>query len=404
MASRKLKLTNTICKKLEGPTAGTGGKEIEYTHAAASGLKFYVTATDLRGWRYRYTYQNKKRSLGIGKFPGISADEAINIAWRYSAALDRGQDPAQLDNVPTLQPAPPASVDLKTTSVPTFSTFTQDQYLPYKKGLGRRSWGEDESKIRVHMNKVFGHKALDSINRYEIELYLAKIAEELSPSTSNRHLALLSHIFNMAINWEIISSISPCQGIKKRPESKDKGRSFTPEEIRALYTSWHGSSSQQAIAILDLLLFTGLRLREIMHSRWENIDLDKQTLYLPKTKAGKPRTVNLSDQAIAVLRTVPINLNSPWVFPGKNPTQPVDNINKVWKGALKRAQIGHARIHDLRHHFGTTAANANVPPVVLQGLMGHASFSTTLKYLHRDDKTQRNAAQTTVAHIFGPTT
>ena len=42
-----------------------------------------------------------------------------------------------------------------------------------------------------------------------------------------------------------------------------------------------------AAAALRLLLFTGCRLREILHLRWENVDLERGLLFLPDSKSGR---------------------------------------------------------------------------------------------------------------------
>ena len=46
-----------------------------------------------------------------------------------------------------------------------------------------------------------------------------------------------------------------------------------------------------AAAALRLLLFTGARLREILHLRWEHVDFDRGLLLLPDSKTGKKAIV-----------------------------------------------------------------------------------------------------------------
>jgi integrase len=44
-----------------------------------------------------------------------------------------------------------------------------------------------------------------------------------------------------------------------------------------------------AAAALRLLLFTGCRLREILHLRWEHVDFERGLLFLPESKSGKKK-------------------------------------------------------------------------------------------------------------------
>ena len=49
-----------------------------------------------------------------------------------------------------------------------------------------------------------------------------------------------------------------------------------------------------------LLLFTGCRLREILHLKWEQVDLERGLLFLADSKTGR-KTVILNAPALAVL-------------------------------------------------------------------------------------------------------
>jgi integrase len=72
--------------------------------------------------------------------------------------------------------------------------------------------------------------------------------------------------------------------------------------------------SPQAAAALRLLLFTGARLREILHLRWEWVDFERQAIVLPDSKTGK-KTIYLNMPALAVLEGLP-RLGA-YVFPGE---------------------------------------------------------------------------------------
>ncbi|HET6864674.1 MAG TPA: site-specific integrase, partial [Solirubrobacteraceae bacterium] len=70
------------------------------------------------------------------------------------------------------------------------------------------------------------------------------------------------------------------------------------------------------------------------------------------------------------------------VFAHPTTGNPIDRskLLKRFKAALRRAEIREVRFHDLRHTFGTRMAAQGVPMRVLQELMGHRDFKTTLIY------------------------
>lgn len=62
--------------------------------------------------------------------------------------------------------------------------------------------------------------------------------------------------------------------------------------------------------------------------------------------------------------------------------KPIDRskLLKRFKAALRHADVRAVRFHDLRHTFGTRMAAQGVPMRVLQEMMGHRDFKTTLIY------------------------
>ncbi|WP_334261908.1 MULTISPECIES: tyrosine-type recombinase/integrase [unclassified Bradyrhizobium] len=65
-----------------------------------------------------------------------------------------------------------------------------------------------------------------------------------------------------------------------------------------------------AAAALRLLIFTGARLREILHLKWDQIDFDRGLLLLPTSKTGK-KTIVLNAPALAILNGLPMALLLP---------------------------------------------------------------------------------------------
>jgi site-specific recombinase XerD len=68
------------------------------------------------------------------------------------------------------------------------------------------------------------------------------------------------------------------------------------------------------------------------------------------------------------------------------------NINRQWSLICKRAGVEDARIHDLRHAFGTYLGDMGVSQKAIQTALRHARLSTTEIYIHAAVELNRGIA------------
>src|SRR5262245_26898960 len=111
-------------------------------------------------------------------------------------------------------------------------------------------------------------------------------------------------------------------------ETKPKAKHLAkPENRRTLY-------SRGITAAVELLLYTGCRLSEVLNLQWDRVDLEAGTIMLSETKAGRPQAVVLNSLARQVLKSLPRTKGSPWVLPSRDdPERPLskDVIESKWR-------------------------------------------------------------------------
>jgi integrase len=74
----------------------------------------------------------------------------------------------------------------------------------------------------------------------------------------------------------------------------------------------------------------------------------------------------------------------------------------LFQGLARQAGVPVIRLHDARHSCATLALSAGVHPKVVQQLLGHASWSTTMDlYTHRVERLQKDASARIEGVIFG---
>jgi integrase len=139
------------------------------------------------------------------------------------------------------------------------------------------------------------------------------------------------------------------------------------------------------------------RLNEILKARWENVDLGRDTLYLPDSKTGA-KTIYLG-AAAEILAGLDRVDGNPYVIVGALPGKPRADLNCPWAAVKKAAGLDGLRLHDLRHHYASTGANMGQGLAILGGLLGHSSAAMTARYAHIDADPKKRAAESIGASI-----
>jgi len=385
MTNRRFKFTAAVCRKLAAPAMNSKSNDIQYTDTEVRGLKFAVSKSGLMTWYYTYTLSGKKETIRIGAFPDISVSGARKIARGYAAKISQGIDPkiAVTQQKSRLR----------------FSDFTSQLYMPYSQEF-KRSYKSDESKLRLHLNPVFGHCFLDDISPQAITAYLLSISVSNSAATSNRHRSLLSNIFRKAEEWGFATK-NPCASINKLIENPPPAKIYDNEDMIKIMNALANEGNQVAALALQLLFVTGLRLNEVLSLEWRNVDIANTQIYLADTKSGRGRYVPINAEAVKILTACLANrcatLSSQWVFPSKVSGKHLSNPRKAWRRALTAANVEFGRIHDIRHSFASACVRSGASLYVVQNLLGHSSPTTTQRYAHLADNELNKASSKAVS-------
>ena len=153
-----------------------------------------------------------------------------------------------------------------------------------------------------------------------------------------------------------------------------------------------------AMAAIQLLILTGAGLREILHARWEHVDLGRGMIFLPDSKTGK-KPIYLSAPALAVTAELPRVQGNPFIIAGAKNGAPRADLKKPWAAVTKVAGLEGLRIHDLRHSFASVGAGASLGLPIIGKLLGHSQPATTARYAHLDADPMRRAVETIGATI-----
>jgi len=206
-----------------------------------------------------------------------------------------------------------------------------------------------------------------------------------SGATINRYLATLSHVFTMAVKeWRLVDR-NPVRDISKRKEARGRVRFLSDEEREALLAACAKSDWPALHTLVLLAISTGARRGELIHLKWDNVDLKAARAIVRETKNGESRTLPLVGKVLEALRALKLqgSAKSPWVFtqPSGVPG-PHENFDGVWYAALEAAGIKDFRFHDLRHTTASYLAAQGASLLEIADTLGHKTLSMVKRYAH----------------------
>lgn len=360
-----------------------------------------VTHTGAKSWIVEYRPRGggrrvPKKRVTLGSTRSVTPDEARREAKDILARVRLGEDVA----------AEKASRRVAPTISELAGRYLAEEVRPTKKSSTAAMY---EAHFRRYILPELGAKRAMDVTRSDLTTLHRKIGRN-TQVTANRVLTLISGLLSWAVKvGQLPSHSRPTKkGISKfREEGRE--RFLTPDELSRLGVAlreaetvgipWEPDTGKLTVkhaprpenrrvkipshitAAIRLLLFTGCRLREILHLEWSFVDVERGMLFLPDSKTGR-KPVVLSSVALAVLANIP--KLSRYVIPGDDLSKHRHDINRPWRALITRANLAGLRLHDLRHTFAATGAGSGLGLPVIAKLLGHRTLETTNRYAHLD--------------------
>jgi integrase len=372
----KARLTSRFVAKLNCPE---GLRKTEYVDTALEGFFVEALQSGVKTYYQRYTdLHGKQRQFRIGRVGVVPFEEARKRAIQVKADISLGRDPRQ---------------ELKLVrDVPTLREFALNSYLPFVEQK-KRSWKTDEVLIRRHLLPALGAVYLDDITTTLVVRMMASMrAAGFAPGTCNRPVIILRYMLNLARKWGIPRmERNPATDVELY-EEQGRERFLSQDETEALMQSIREDENRVAATAIELLLLTGARRNEVTQAKWDYVDFEKKTLFVPLSKSGKPRFIALNEPALQLLSTWKAQAKNDWVFPSDRTDRPCPALFYPWDRIRKRAGLPDVRLHDLRHSYASFLVNNGVSIYVVQQLLGHTQTRTTQRYSHLDRDTLNDAA------------
>ncbi len=203
----------------------------------------------------------------------------------------------------------------------------------------------------------------------------ARFRGRYSPSRFNAALSILRSIFETAIDSGARFG-NPASCLKRaRVQQTQLNLPSREQFLRFVDAIAVGGSrdSKNCADLVQFLAFSGARISEAIHVRWNDIDWEKKRMHVrgdPQTgtKNSETRFVPIIHDLERLLKRLQAERN------GKLPDSPVMKVRECQKSMDRAAKIvGMERIthHDLRHLFASTCIESGVDIPTVSRWLGH---------------------------------
>jgi integrase len=352
---------------------------------------------------YFVQYRNRhgrSRWFTIGLHGKVTADGARKIARKVLDAVQDGKDPAGEREA--------------FRQAPTMSDLL-DRYIAEHVERRNRPRTAEEIKrlVERHVRPELGRLKVAAVTRQDVDRLHRSLAA--TPRQANFVLAVCSKAFSLAEAWGMRPEGSnPCKRIERNPENV-RERFLSAGELARLGSTlrlaekeglpWKVDDAKvtarhlprpenrrtayrrTTIAAIELLLYTGCRLSEVLNLRWDQVDFEAGTITLSETKTTKrPQIVVVNAPARQVLKGLERTDGSPWVLPmTRDPQRPHSKhaLEAAWQKIRRAAGFDDVRLHDLRHTVGTYAGQSGANAFLVRDLLRHKNLGMTSRYVNR---------------------
>ena len=316
----------------------------------------------------------KTTRVSLGDFPALGATEARAKARKALVALTDGiniNDQKKQKRVEAREN-------------PTTIKAVYDRMLEVKPRTKHTLYS-----YKASMNHMVSWHNLPvaKLTRQMVLTRYTEIKTKIGPYAANRFADLLSAICNHSRIVSGKPEANPVTVIRdtgSRFKEASRDVSLSNDEVRLFLAVIDGLKGGNTRDIMLTILYTGMRKSEAMGLQWENINLQDKTLYIPKTKNGKPLLLPLPSVLVDMMNA----RWELWQHPDRGavfPTSSTDGHAKSLDQASRhiKLEIPHFTPHVLRKTFTTIAADIGIEDMVIDKLTNHIPRGMTAKHYYK---------------------
>lgn len=253
------------------------------------------------------------------------------------------------------------------------SSTTIDQFLTWLEHEGKSSntistYHQELKKYEKWLQQ--NHRELMDITQRDVQDYILFLEEKgKSPITTDKILGVIRTFAKYLKRPDITFDIKIKQGSKK-----DEIETLSKEECEALLSEVRESENKRNIAIVYMLLHTGIRVSELCALNIEDIDLETKQVSVSDTH-GDQRIIPLSEEVVNSLSDYMDAIQPKGaLFVSKT------NERLTERSVQYMLKKFHINAQKLRHTFCQHLIDQGVSLEIVSKLAGHRDINVTKRY------------------------
>lgn len=380
MGRHKLKAAQLATKKA-GLLGDGDGLYLRTTVTAAGNLS--------RSWIFIYSFQGKRREMGLGSFGSGTAP----------VSLPRAREKAQLARELLANDTDPLLAKKRAQGVQNFGQVADDYLDSKRPGWSNanhiRQWERTLDEVCQPIRKL----AIDKVDTEDVLQILKPLWSE-TPEHARRVRMRIEAVLDFARAKGLRSGDNPARGrghIHNLLSAHDRAvkhmRALPYPDMPGFWKSLATVSGMGAAA-LRFTILTAARPGEARGAPWSEIDFTESLWTVPAERMKEKRLhrVPLSPAAISVLQSVHHDAITPgdFVFSGQKKGKPLSDMSLT--AVLRRLDV-QVDVHGFRSTFRDwVAETTDHPGEVAEAALSHAIGDATEKAYRRGDALAKRRA------------
>ena len=345
------------------------------------GLFLHVRPSGAKKWLQRYTFQGRRREIGLGSAKLVSVATARKKAHQNLVLVSEGIDPIE---------------DKKQDSViPKFEVAARKVYE-----VNRPTWRNAKhaaqfiTTLETYAFPVIGSVSVKEINSSHILRILSPIWVKKA-ETAKRVRQRLSTVFKYCVaqQWRTDdpANIAIVEALPNPKRKVQHRKSISYNDVSDFIETVSKSSAGLSTKLgLEFLILTATRSGEVRNARWDEVNGSVWTIPAERMKAGVAHRIPLPSRCIEILEEAKtISQGSCFIFEGTKPNKPLseNTFNKL----MKELDL-EVHAHGFRTSFRTwTQEKTNYPREIAEAALAHSLRDKAEAAYARSDLLEKRA-------------